>query len=102
MHPLGDLLAEWAGLDRPALKASAFVELKRLAGAAGEIVFLFNHGSEAAQVQLDLPLQRAPHVVREVVTGAALPSNPSGPSAAAFRLETEIPPGRARVYRIDY
>jgi beta-galactosidase len=102
MHPLGDLLVEWAGLDRPALKASTFVELKRLAGAAGEVVFLFNHASEAARVQLDLPLQRAPRVVREIVTGAALPPNPSGSSGAAFRLDTEIPPGCARVYRIDY
>ena len=102
MNPLGDLLVDWAGLDRPALKASSFVELKHLAGTAGEVVFLFNHGSEAARVQLDLPLQGAPRLIREIVTGATVAPNRDASTAAAFRLDAEIPPERARVYRIDY
>ena len=102
MNPLGDLLIDWAGLDRPALKASSFVELKRLAGTAGEVVFLFNHGSEAAQVQLDLPLRGAPRLIREIVTGATIVPSRDASTAAAFRLDTKIPLERARIYRIDY
>jgi beta-galactosidase len=102
MNPLGDLLVEWAGLRRPSLNASSFVELKRLSGAAGELVLLFNHGPQAAQVRFDLPLARAPRAIREIVTGAPIAPGGAGPAGAAFRLDTEIPAERARVYRIDY
>jgi beta-galactosidase len=102
MHPLGDLLVEWAGIGRPALRASNFVELKRLAGPAGEMVLLFNHGQQPARVEFELPLVRAPKAVREVVTGAAVAAGRTGSSGASFRLDTEIPGERARVYRIDY
>ena len=102
MNPLGDLLVEWAGLARPSLNASSFVELKRLAGSAGELVLLFNHGPQAARIEFDLTLGRAPRSIREIVTGAAVAAGRTGPQDAAFRLDTEIPAGRARVYRIDY
>jgi len=102
MHPLGDLLADWAGLDRPALRSSRFVELRRMAGQAGELVLVFNHDLEAARVELELPLARAPRALREIVTGTALTAGRPGVPAASFHLDTEIPGGCARVYRIDY
>lgn len=102
MNPLGDLLVEWAGLDRPRLTSSAFVELKRLAGPAGELVLLFNHGSQAARVELDLSLARPPKVIRDVVTGTTVAPGGAGLTGAFFRLDAEIPAERARVYRIDY
>jgi beta-galactosidase len=99
MNPLGDLLLDWAGISRPALASSAFVELRRMAGPSGELVLLLNHAAQPAQVTLDLPLGRAPRQVREIVSGAVQPGQVGN---AAFRLATEIPGERARVYRIDY
>ena len=102
MHPLGDLLVEWAKLDRPPLTASAFVELKRLAGPGGEMVLLLNHGSQAARVEFELAVARAPKAVREIVTGETVASRGAGSAGARLRLAAEIPAERARVYRIDY
>jgi beta-galactosidase len=102
MNPLGDLLVDWAGLEKPSLTSSAFVELKRLAGPAGEMVLLFNHGSNTAHVKLDLALAREPRTVREIVTGARIAPVRAGSAGASLRLDAEIPAERARVYRIDY
>jgi beta-galactosidase len=102
MNPLGDLLVDWAGSEKPSLTSSAFVELKRLAGPAGEMVLLFNHGSNTAHVKLDLALAREPRTVREIVTGARIAPVRAGSAGASLRLDADIPAERARVYRIDY
>ena len=99
MHPLGDLLADWAGLEGPALSSSSFVELRRLTAPQGELVLLFNHATQAARVDLRVDLGRVPRGIREIVGGGALPV-PGGQTA--FRLATEIPGEHVRVYRIDY
>jgi beta-galactosidase len=102
MNPLGDILAEWAGLERPVLAASRFVELRRMTAPDGELVFVFNHGSEAAHVTCTLPLIRAPRSIRELVAGAPAPAVPAaGAAAITFRLDTDIPAQSVRVYRID-
>ena len=102
MNALGDLLVEWAEISKPSLKASAFVEIRRLGGSAGELVLLFNHGPQAARVELDLPLARAPKMIREIVAGNNAGASGAGRAGAAFRLDAEIPGECARVYRIDY
>jgi beta-galactosidase len=102
MHPLGDLLIDWAGLARPAMTSSSFVELRRLSGPSGEVVFFFNHDAKPARAELALPLARAPRAIREIVAGAAVPAAPGAPGGAPVRLAAAIPGGRARVYRIDY
>lgn len=98
LHPLGDLLADWAGLSRPALATSSFVELRRMTAPAGELALLFNHGSQTARVDYELPLVRPAQRVREIVGGAALPA----PEAQHLRIGVEIPPEALRIYRIDY
>jgi hypothetical protein len=65
-------------------------------------VLLFNHGPQAARVELDLPLARTPKVIRDVVTGTTVAPGGAGLAGASFRLDTEIPGERARVYRINY
>jgi len=97
MHPLADRLIEWAGVARPALRASAFVELRRMFAGEGELAFLFNHGSQAATVDCTLPLARVARRIRELVTGESRAT-----AGTAFQLATTIPPERARVYRIEY
>jgi beta-galactosidase len=97
MHPLADRLIEWAGVARPPLRASAFVELRRMSAADGDLVFLFNHGLGVVTVDYTLPLAKPARRIRELVAGESLAT--AGP---AFHLATEVPPERARVYRIEY
>jgi beta-galactosidase len=99
MNPLGDVLLEWSGIGKPQITASSFVELRRLIGPAGEMIMLFNHGPQAASVDVSLPLGRVPQAVNEIVSGGRQP----GPAArATVRLDVEIPGERVRVFRIDY
>lgn len=93
-HPLGDILARWAGLSRPDLKSSAPVELKELASPNGWIFFLFNHGAAPARVEFTPELERAPRAVRELVTGESLQN--------FSRIDVQLPPTSVRVYRLDY
>ncbi len=97
MHPLADILAEWAGLTRPSLQASAFVEMRRASAPKGELVFLFNHGTQAAEVSATVPLAVPAARLRELVTGTSLTA-PAGPLA----IRTTIPAESARVYRVEY
>jgi hypothetical protein len=41
MHPLGEILAKWAGLAQPEWKAPGLVELREMDGDKGKFVFLF-------------------------------------------------------------
>jgi beta-galactosidase len=96
-HPLGGLLAEWAGVRAPEMKTTAPVDLQQLESDSGRMVFLMNWEAQAARVDLKLPLDKAAKRVRETTTGRAL-------AATGNRLEiqTEVPAQGVRVYRIDY
>jgi beta-galactosidase len=97
-HPLGDLLSDWAGVERPALRSSAFVELRRMSAPAGEWVLLFNHGAALAHAEYTLRLSRPAGRIRELVTeGELQPSR--GPT---LTLTADVPPESVRVYRIDF
>jgi beta-galactosidase len=97
-HPLGDLLSDWADVQRPPLRSSAFVELRRLSGPEGEWVLLFNHGAAAAHAEYAFRLTHPAGRIRELTTGDELQA-PSGPT---FTLTVELPPESVRVYRIDF
>ncbi|HSK08458.1 MAG TPA: beta-galactosidase [Vicinamibacterales bacterium] len=96
MHPLADALIEWAGVGRPQLTSSSFVELRRMSGPGGDLVFLFNHGDKAANLACSVPLPGPAARVRELTTGESLP-----PAGATLSLQATIPAESARVYRID-
>jgi beta-galactosidase len=95
-HPLGDVLAEWAGLARPDLHTSSFVEVRRLTGPGGDVVLLFNHGSSAAHVEYREPRLAAPQGVFELTTSTPWPLTPGQP----LRLELELPPESVRVFHV--
>ncbi|UWZ85051.1 beta-galactosidase [Occallatibacter riparius] len=97
MHPLGDILANWAGLSRPQLDAPPLVELREMKAPQGRVVFLFNHGDKAARVQFARELEKPAKAVREIATGATVPADGSH-----LRITAEVPPGSVGVYRIDY
>ena len=58
MHPLGEILAQQAGLAQPEWKVPAAVELREMDGEKGTFLFLFNHGENAAEVEFAQTLQR--------------------------------------------
>lgn len=96
-HPLADLLTAWAGISRPQLTSDSFVELRRMQSDRGELVFLFNHGVQAAHVKCELTLQHpAAHIV-EITNADA--TSPAGPD---FQFEGELARQSVRIFRIDY
>jgi hypothetical protein len=97
MHPLGDALVEWAGLTRPPMRSSAFVEARRTSAGRGEFLFLFNHSPGPIDVEYTLALRAAPSRVREIVTGETHASK-----AKDLTVRVRLPEEAVRVYRIDF
>ena len=90
MHPLGDLLAEWAGLARPALTASGFVEVSRLPAPRANSCCCSTTARRPHASSSDVGLGRAYACEsRELVIGRPrCPASRAG--QATFRLVAEI------------
>jgi hypothetical protein len=97
MHPLGGILAKWAGLTEPELQAPALVELREMESPEGELVFFFNHGEKDAEVEFAEELERPAASVREIVTGEMRKAE-----GKRFAVKTEVPAQTVRICRIDY
>ena len=97
MHPLGGILAKWAGLKEAELQAPALVELREMESPEGKMVFFFNHGEQGAKVEFAEELQRPATSVREIVTGDMRKTE-----GKRFAVKTEVPAQTVRIYRIDY
>jgi beta-galactosidase GanA len=97
MHPLGKILATWAGLTEAALKAPTLVELREMDGENGHFVFFFNHGETAAEVEFTEELGRSAADVREIVTGET-----RRVEGKRFAVKTQVPALGAKIYRVDY
>lgn len=96
-HPLAGILAKWAGLSLPELKAPKLVELREMDAAKGQLLFFFNHGQQSAQVEFSTTLPQEAGDIREIVTARAL-----SPAGRRFEVKTDIPGESVRVYRIDF
>jgi len=97
MHPLGGILAKWAGLTEVELKAPALVELREMESPEGKLVFLFNHGEKEAEVEYAEELERPAASVREIVTGEMKKAE-----GKRSTVKTDVPAQAVRIYRIDY
>jgi beta-galactosidase len=97
MHPLGEILIRWAGLTTPELKAPALVELREMDAPTGHLVFFFNHGEKAAEVEFGEQLEKPAAGVREIVFGTA-----ETKSGNKFTVKTEVAAHAVKIYRIDY
>ncbi len=97
MHPLGGVLAKWAGLTEPGLKAPDMVELREMDGEKGHFVFLFNHADKSANVEFAEDLERPAVRVREIITGETQEG-----AGRRFAVKAEVPAEAVRIYRIDY
>lgn len=96
MNPLGSILARWAGLTLPQLKAPALVELRQMESPSGRFVFLFNHGDQSANVEFQRDLERPAKSIREITTGSSQVT-----TGTHLEIKTEVPADAVRIYRID-
>jgi beta-galactosidase len=97
MHPLGTILAEWAGLSEPKLKAPALVELRQMSSPQGRLVLFFNHSNKASDVDFQCPLEKSARSITELLTAQKIQA-----VGARFDVKAVIPADGVRVYRIDY
>ncbi|HET9742500.1 MAG TPA: beta-galactosidase [Terriglobales bacterium] len=96
MNPLGGILAQWAGLTLPQLKAPPLVELRQLEAPSGRFVFFFNHSDQPANVEFQRNLERPAKSIREITTGSSQVTN-----GAHLEIKTEVPADAVSIYRID-
>jgi beta-galactosidase len=97
LHPLGGLLARWAGLAQPELRAPALLEVRQMYSAKGRWVFFFNHADRPASVEFRRALEKPASSIREVMTGPKIV-----PAGSELHLKAEVPAGSVRIYRIDF
>lgn len=97
MHPLAQILSQWAGLSRLALRAPPSLELRQMQAPDGRWVFFFNHGDRPAAVEFRRSLEKPAAKIRDVTTGSAI-----SPTANVLYLKAEVPAQSVRVYRIDF
>lgn len=97
MHPLGEILAQWAHLSAPALHAPALLELRQVTSDQGRFVFIFNHGEKPAKVEFTKPLEKPASHIREILSGTE-----EAAVGSTLNIRTEMPAESVRIYRIDY
>jgi beta-galactosidase len=97
MHPLGDILAQWAGVSRPNLQAPPMLELRQMHSPEGRFVFFFNHSDKPASVEFSRALEKPASGIREVSTGEKIPL-----TGTKLQIKAKVPAQAVRLYRIDY
>jgi beta-galactosidase GanA len=97
MNALGGILAQWAGVKAPDLKAAGKIELREMAGDKGKVVFLFNHGGKGAEVSFEEELEKPAVSVKEIVQDKEI-----GMRGKRFSMEAVVPGESVRIWRIDY
>jgi len=97
MHPLGGLLAQWAGLSEPKLRAPALLELRQMYAAKGRWVFFFNHADKPARVEFARVLERPASSIREILSGQKF-----AVVETDLNLKAEVPAQSVRIYRIEF
>jgi len=97
MHPLAGLLAQWAGLSEPNLRAPERLELRQMYAPKGWLVFFFNHGDEPAAVEFARTLERPASRIWEITSGQEVT-----PAGTDLDLKAEIPAQKVRIYRIEF
>jgi beta-galactosidase len=96
-HPLAGLLARWAGMSGPKLRAPALLELRQMYAPKGRWVFFFNHRDKPAAVEFGRVLEKPASSIREMVTGEKI-----SPAGTDLNLKAEVPAQGVRIYRIDF
>jgi hypothetical protein len=96
-HPLAGLLARWAGVSGPKLRAPGGLELRQMCAPKGRWVFFFNHRDKAAAVEFARVLEKPASSIREISTGEKI-----SPAGIDLNLKAEVPAQSVRIYRVDF
>jgi hypothetical protein len=96
-HPLAGLLARWAGMSRPNLRAPGLLELRQMYAPKGRWAFFFNHRDKPAAVEFARVLERPASSIREIVAGEKI-----SPAGTNLNLKAEVPAQSVRIYRVDF
>ncbi|HEX3107284.1 MAG TPA: beta-galactosidase [Terriglobales bacterium] len=97
MHPLGGILAHWAGLERPQLRAPNLLELRQMYSPKGHWVFFFNHADKPAPIMFARSLEKPASHIREIMTGKEIAT-----TGTNLNLNADVPAQSLRIYRIDF
>jgi len=97
MHPLGGVLARWAGVSEPKLRTPALLELRQMYAPKGRWVFFFNHADKPASVEFTRVMEKPASKIREIATGEEVA--PTGPD---LNLKATVPGQSVRIYRIEF
>lgn len=97
MHPLADLLARWAGISAPKLRAPGLLELRQMYAPQGRWVFFFNHADKPASVEFARVLEKPASNIREIMTGEKISM-----SGTNLDLKADVPAQSVRIYRVDF
>ena len=97
MHPLGGILARWAGLSELKLRAPALLELRQMYAPKGRLVFFFNHADNPVLVEFNRKLEKPASSIREVMTGEKIP-----PAGINLNLKADVPAQSVLIYRIEF
>jgi beta-galactosidase len=106
MHPLGDFLAQWAGLTRVQMEAPAGVEVQRMVSDKGEMLFFFNHTSQPAHVKYTgmrrVPLDITNPSSPQMISSWSAPGVPADRDKFPITSQFDIPPQGVQVFRVNY
>src|SRR5262249_480784 len=97
LHPLAEILAQWASLSPPHLKATPLLELREMSAPGGRLVFLFNHGTTTGRAQFQRMLEKQAKSITELITKQKVT-----PTSTEFNVDTQVPAQSVRIYRINY
>ena len=97
MHPLGSILARWAGLTEPDFQAPPLLELRQMSAPNGRFVFFFNHSQKPADVHFSRTLEHPSSAIHEITSGQEM-----GRTGSQLKLDIQVPGQSVRIYRIDY
>ncbi len=96
-NPLAEILVSWAGVTRPQMKSSSFVELRTMDAPSGKLFLFFNHGEQAADLKFTSGLSKPATRISEILTGTTIT-----PTGNTLNIAGNIPAHTVRVYRVDY
>lgn len=98
-HPLADLLITWAGIQKPQIESSSFVEVRTMQTSTGALVFLFNHENHETHINLKREYAKPVACVTQDLRGPARCDKTPG---RTVNLDTSLEGESVRIYELTY
>jgi beta-galactosidase len=91
-------LLRWAGVVPPIAASGDEVEVRHLEAGDETVLFVFNHGREAASAGVSVRLPAREYSANDLVSGEPVVLRPAPPGV---RIDVTLPPSGVRVVRIS-